>query len=103
MSKPFEFDCQDCGSHVVAYGDGWPPGNRCAACHVIHAIEPGPDMVREHMRAALFRNDPQSLEYWVKIGCYTDEACPERSCYFCGTRYRGPGVYCSLYCVECDS
>lgn len=33
---------------------------------------------------------------------YRDDRCEERHCDFCGGRYRGPAVYCSLTCAMED-
>jgi len=42
MSEPVEYDCVDCGRHVIAFGfDGVAePGKRCASC----------DWIREHIQ-----------------------------------------------------
>lgn len=34
---------------------------------------------------------------------YRDDAYAERDCDYCGTRYRGPAVYCSLRCAVADA
>ena len=34
---------------------------------------------------------------------YSDESYPERQCDHCGNKYRGPAVYCSLYCALNDA
>ena len=34
---------------------------------------------------------------------YHDPSCPERHCDYCGLRYRGPAVYCSIECAIADA
>lgn len=32
MNDPIEFDCQDCGLHVISIGPRHHPAHRCAGC-----------------------------------------------------------------------
>jgi hypothetical protein len=45
VARPTEFDCQDCGDHVVAFHDAGL-GERCATCCWIRE-----DVVAEYHRA----------------------------------------------------
>jgi hypothetical protein len=52
--------------------------------------------------------DHSDAARWAKAvlgrpaGGYIDSDFAERACDHCGTRYRGPSVYCSPGCVEAD-
>lgn len=39
MADEIEYDCSDCGRHVIAYGfyGKAEPGKRCSSCDWIHA------------------------------------------------------------------
>lgn len=49
--KPYEFDCIDCGRHVVAWGNLGPDLTRCTTCFWI--AENVPQEEQLHVRATL--------------------------------------------------
>ena len=95
-----EFDCQDCGVHVHAFGDVPDPRpTRCAVCAWIREfVRPGE---RGEVRSRYY--DTEQWRHWTTIGAYRDESFSERACDNCGGRYRGPAVYCCAACAQADA
>lgn len=97
LCEGIEFDCNDCGSHVLAYGDvPDPPPIRCGRCNWIR------EFVRPHERGEVRSRfyDSDEWRHWTTIGAYRDESYSERACDNCETPYRGPAVYCCAACAQ---
>lgn len=95
-SEPHEFVCRDCGCHVYSFVAR--PDHRCLTCGIIADLPE--EAGRNELRIALYDSD--QLQHWKRFGCYRDDTFPERDCNSCGSRYRGPAVYCSLDCAAVD-
>lgn len=93
-----EFNCTDCGDHVVAFWRLPAERDRCLICMF---IDQAPAEDRHALRSQLYDND--QFRYWTRVGCYRDDRCAERTCDHCRTIYRGPGVYCSQQCALAEA
>jgi hypothetical protein len=92
-----EFDCTDCGCHVVNFRpDPVPP--LCLSCTWIRRHVPA-----EHQEATRERLGVPLTPEARALAAYRDTSFPERACDHCSQPYRGPAVYCSLACAQADA
>jgi len=68
-------------------------------------VNPPPDnwlVIQQRWRAGAEPQTRQEAEERA-VNAYRDERYAERLCDFCRQPYRGPAVYCGLFCAEMDA
>lgn len=100
----YEFDCQDCGRHVIMFMRGGNSPTHCSSCAWVNEFIEGAEQaeVRQLLGVPLKSSLHEVLRPTPREA-YRDDSYLPRHCDRCQKVYRGPAVYCSLDCAMADA
>jgi hypothetical protein len=98
MADEIEYDCPDCGRHIIAYGfyGAAKPGKRCGNCDWIRQYVPPAEQVamRERLGVPLTPT-PQGVSYTISADRKSI------TCLICGLTSHNPNDVREVYCGKC--